>query len=199
MRILSLVFIVGASLMGLAACDGGGGGTGGGGGGDQGGAGGGTAGNGTGGGTGGSAPGAGYCGKSCAAPADCCPAGSMGCPGDYPNNWTCDSGTCGAPQCASDMDCTFGGVLMGYSCLTANSYKICAIPCTADADCSMVMLTCVGTDDSGAKYCSSDTSTGGCTADADCAGYGKCNTASGACECTADAECTATGTDKCVL
>jgi hypothetical protein len=121
------------------------------------------------------------------------------CPGAYPNNWTCDSGVCGAPQCVGDADCTFGGVLMDYKCLTLSGRKVCVEGCAADADCTPgAMLTCTGTDDGGMKYCTTSTMGGGCMADADCMGFGKCNTATKACECTADTDCTAMGVDKCV-
>ncbi|MDI1427927.1 hypothetical protein [Polyangium sorediatum] len=197
MRMLSILAVVSMSFLGLAACgddtggsggSGGSGATGGMGGGGMGGMG------GTGG-MGGGGPSAGYCGKTCAMPADCCAMGVPNCPGaDYPNNWTCDEGVCGAPQCKADADCTFGGALPNNKCLTESSMKICATPCMADADCTMP-LKCTGEDDSGGKYCAG----AGCATDADCGGYGKCNTTSGACECTADADCTGVGTDKCVL
>lgn len=209
MRILSLLVVVGMMAFGVSACSdgnngtGGSGGTGAAGGGDSGGSGG-TAGTGGGnagggGGSGGGTSAGGYCGKSCAMPADCCPMGVPDCPSaNYPNNWTCDSGACGAPQCATDMDCTFGGVLMGYGCLTISTNKACQKTCTTDADCDMLMLKCTGTDDNGMKYCSAPTMSSGCKADADCMGYGKCNTTSGACECSADGDCTGAGVDKCV-
>ncbi|MDI3292089.1 hypothetical protein QHF83_52750, partial [Polyangium sp. 15x6] len=162
----------------------------------SGGAGGGTGGAGGGmGGTGGGAPAGGYCGKSCAMPADCCQ-GAPNCPGDYPFNYTCDNGVCGPGQCATDMECTFGGALPNNKCVAENGLKTCVTPCTADADCTMP-LKCIGEDDSGAKYCTSE-ATGGCMSDADCNGYGKCNTTSKACECSADADCTGAGVDKCV-
>jgi hypothetical protein len=200
MRGLSILLVVGLSFLGLAACGddpppstSGTAGSGGMGGGGT--AGGGTAG--SGGGMGGGSN-AGYCGKSCAMPKDCCPMGAMNCPGAYPNNWTCDSGACGAPQCGSDADCTFGGVLMDYKCLTVSGNKVCVESCAADMDCTPgTMTTCTGTDDAGMKYCTT-MAAGGCTDDASCMGYGKCNTTSKACECTADADCTGTGVDKCV-
>jgi hypothetical protein len=198
MRIVSILMIVGAGLLGLAACsDDSTGGSGGSGGNGTAGSGGSSGTAGGGGGSAGGSPGAGYCAKGCAMPADCCAPGSMGCPGPYPNNWTCDSGVCGGPQCSTDDDCTFGGVLMGYKCLTEGGLKICAKDCAADADCTMP-LTCIGSDDNGAKYCSAEPMGGGCKTDADCGGYGKCDVATGACGCTADADCTAMGVDKCV-
>ncbi|MDC3952344.1 hypothetical protein [Polyangium jinanense] len=205
MRMLSILLLVSAGFMGLAACSdepsngaggnggsagsagmGGMGGTGGGMGGGMGG-------------TGGGAAMGGYCGKSCAMPADCCPMGVPNCPGNYPNNWTCDDGVCGPPQCTGDADCTFGGAAPDFKCFTINDYKTCAEGCAADADCPM-NTKCIGEDDNGAKYCSAEPMmTGGCMADADCNGYGKCNTASGVCECAADADCTGAGVDTCVL
>ncbi|TKC99275.1 hypothetical protein E8A74_38290 [Polyangium fumosum] len=148
---------------------------------------------------GGGTPSGGYCGKSCAMAVDCCPMGLPNCPGmDYPNNYTCDNGVCGAPQCKADADCTFNGALPDNKCLTENDFKICAEGCAADADCT-APLKCIGEDDNGAKYCTAEPMmTGGCKMDADCNGYGKCNTTSGACECTADADCTGAGVDKCV-
>jgi hypothetical protein len=199
MRFLSVLFIAGITFMSFVGCGddttktsgtaGSGGSAGSGG---EGGS------AGSGGGSGGGAPTGGYCGKSCAMPVDCCPVGAPMCPGAYPNNWTCDNGVCGAPQCSTDDDCTFGGALMGYACLTVDSLKFCAKTCAADADCSMQMLTCSGSDDGGKKYCSTTTMGGGCKADADCMGYGKCNTTSGACECSADGDCSGAGVDKCV-
>jgi len=196
MRILSLLMVLGA-FMGLVGCDEGTGGSGGSGGEA-------TGGGGAGGGASSSsssssgAPAGGYCGKKCAMPMDCCPAGVPMCPGAYPNNWTCDMGVCGAPQCATDADCTFGGVLMGYACLDISGNKVCQKSCTADADCAMQMLKCTGKDDAGKQYCSTDMMAPGCKADADCGGYGKCNTTSGACECSADGDCTGMGVDTCV-
>ncbi|MDI1448897.1 hypothetical protein [Polyangium sp. 6x1] len=195
MRMLSILLLVSAGFLGLAACSSepsGGGGSGGsagsGGAAGMGGAG--------GGGTGGSAPMGGYCGKTCAMPADCCPMGLPNCPGmDYPTNYTCDNGTCGGPQCKADADCTFGGAAPDNKCFTTNSFKVCLEGCTMDADCTMPSK-CIGTDDTGAKYCTVEAMK--CTADADCNGYGKCNTSSGACECSADADCTGAGVDKCV-
>lgn len=147
------------------------------------------------GGSGGGAMPSGYCGKSCAMPADCCPMGSMGCPGpNYPNNWTCDSGSCGAPQCAVKDDCTFNGALPDWDCLTKDNLKFCADVCMADADCT-APLKCIG-DAGGTKYCTAE-ATAGCMTDADCMGYGKCK--DGACSCTADADCTGMGVDKCVM
>ena len=199
MRILSLLVIVGA-FMGFAGCSDGNNGSGGAGGsgGEATGGNGGTGGSASSSSSSGGTPAGGYCGKSCAMPVDCCFAGVPMCPGAYPNNWTCDMGICGAPQCATDADCTFGGALMGYACLDISGNKVCQKTCAADADCAMQMLTCSGKDDGGKQYCSTDAMPAGCKADADCMGFGKCNTTSGACECSADADCTAMGVNKCV-
>ncbi|UQA55576.1 hypothetical protein [Polyangium aurulentum] len=206
MRMLSMLLVAGLVIAGLSACGedpppgttGGGGqaGSGGNGGaGGQGAQGGQGGGGGSGGQGGGSMPGAMHCAKSCAMPVDCC-AGAKDCPGPYPNNFTCESGICGAPQCANDDECTIGGVLKGFKCLTTSGQKFCAKSCAGDADCPMgTKLTCSGADDAGAKYCANPMA--GCTADADCMGYGKCNLATKACECTADADCSGSF-DKCV-
>lgn len=147
--------------------------------------------------TGGMAAG-GYCAKGCAMPADCCPMGVPDCPGAYPNNWTCDAGVCGAPQCSADDQCTFGGAFPDNKCLTVDSLKVCLDPCTADTDCT-APSTCIGVDDGGTKYCTVESDGEGCMSDADCMGYGKCDTMTGACQCTVDADCTGIGVDKCVM
>lgn len=140
---------------------------------------------------------AGFCAATCSTPADCCQPGAPNCPSDmYPTNWTCDGGFCGSPQCATDADCTFGGVLPDHKCLTidvgGNDLKACFEGCAVDADCTMG-TTCIGEDSNGTKYCTV-ASTGGCMTDAECNGYGKCDTATGLCGCTGDADCTAPDT-----
>lgn len=198
MRMLSILFLVGAGFMGLAACSSEPSGTGGTGGTAGAGGAGGMAGTGGMGGMGGSGPMGGFCGKSCTKPADCCAPNAMNCPGAFPYNMPCDNGVCGPPQCTSDADCTFGGVAPDYKCLTENGLKVCAVDCMTDADCTMP-LKCIGQDDNGVKYCNAEPMmTGGCMTDMDCNGYGKCNTSSGFCECTVDTDCTGMGVDKCV-
>jgi hypothetical protein len=141
-----------------------------------------------------------YCTKGCSAPADCCAAGAPDCPSDaYPNNWGCEEGVCTPPQCATDAECTFGGALPDYVCLTVSDFKVCAEGCATDADCT-APTTCIGEDDDGEKYCTVESTAGGCRSDADCTlGFGSvCDVDSGACTCTGDADCTAMGVDTCV-
>ena len=140
-----------------------------------------------------------YCAQSCTAAADCCPDGLPDCPSDaYPNNYGCEEGLCTPPQCATDDDCTFGGTVPGYGCLSLSDFKVCGPTCDADADCT-APLTCTGEDDDGVKYCAGE-ATAGCRSDADCpAGYGGiCDVDSGGCTCGDDADCSGAGVDTCV-
>ena len=78
--------------------------------------------------------------SGCAVAADCCPgrvpgAGNApGCPSlSYPNNWTCNSGTCQHGGCSSDSDC----VLDGFTCeaVAGSSIDACVVLCADDDDC----------------------------------------------------------------
>jgi len=142
----------------------------------------------------GGGPTAGYCAKGCAMPADCCQMNESNCPSDtYPKNYTCDNGVCGPPQCKVKDDCTAGGALPDYDCKLLNGFATCIVPCTSDAPCGMAK--CTGVDDMGGKYCKAATS-GGCTDDASCNGFGKCS--NGKCVCDVDADCTSPFGNKCV-
>ena len=137
--------------------------------------------------------GAGFCALGCMEAADCCPAGAMDCPGDYPQNWECNDGVCSLGGCSNNDECTFGGALPDFECHEIGGVGACFDPCESDADCEMVPgTTCSGDSDDGAKYCAMESS-GGCTSDDECGGAGVCNAESGACECSGDAECTIDG------
>jgi hypothetical protein len=106
------------------------------------------------------------------------------------------------PQCATDDECTFGGVMPTYKCLKMDldplgEVRLCGEGCAKDEDCTTPDTKCTGEDKDGVKFCTGESS-GGCTKDEDCKGMGKCDTGSGACVCTDDSECTGTGVDKCV-
>ncbi|PRP91430.1 hypothetical protein ENSA5_55470 [Enhygromyxa salina] len=142
----------------------------------------------------------GYCAMGCEADADCCPMGSLDCPGDsYPDNWFCgDQGVCEFGGCASDDDCTLGGLLPGQECHPIADQPTCFEPCATDADCMLQPgATCSGEADDGTMYCAVEDAPG-CESDADCGGYGICDVDSGACYCDQDSNCTAEGVDTCV-
>ncbi|MBK8255379.1 MAG: hypothetical protein IPK82_22310 [Polyangiaceae bacterium] len=213
MRLLALAF---AAAFALVACDDGSTGTGGSGGGTtstgsagDGGTGAATAstgGGGTGGdtggsttsssstssGTGGMAP-VGSCGRKCEADADCCPAGTPGCPGPYPANYACvevgGEKICQFPKCASNADCESTG-LAGYQCLTlAGGSVACLEPCAVDGDCSSP-TKCIGTSENGTKFCTIEMTPFMCTpGDGQCAGYGECAVGGDKCVCQNDDDC----------
>lgn len=210
---LAMLVTMGVAGMGSAACDGdGGGGSGagtttsttttttstGGGGGTGGSGGGGNGGGGTGGaaeggggagGTGGGAPVEGYCVRSCATPADCCPPNLPNCPSNqYPTNFTCDNGICGPPQCAVKADCTNGGQTPQYDCILTNGTHGCAQPCVTDAECT-VPATCTGIADDQSKFCKLEQPPFTCTPGESCNGPGVCNAAGDACVCATSAQC----------
>jgi hypothetical protein len=140
------------------------------------------------------------CVIGCTTPADCC-GGAANCPGAYPANWACDDGVCKMGPCATDDECSYGGVLPDAKCfileLGGADYNTCVNPCTADTDCSP-NTACTGVAKNGTdKFCESTATASKCTADADCGGSGKCNTTSGACYCDADADCTLAPMNKC--
>jgi hypothetical protein len=138
--------------------------------------------------------GPGHCKKGCAKPLDCCPQGMVGCPSNiYPNNFTCDKGVCGSPQCSVKADCTFGGQLPQYDCAVIGGFHACIEPCTLDADCGNPSK-CIGVDDSMKKYCKVDMGPA-CAVPADCAGFGQC--VMGDCVCTGNADCTDPSANVC--
>lgn len=132
----------------------------------------------------------GYCGKACAVDVDCCPQGVPNCPGPYPTNYSCGTGICQPPECASTADCS---IIPNAECHPISGYGSCFVPCTVDDDC-VADLVCAGQADDGTKYCT--TTATGCAMDIDCHGYGKCFT--GACRCQTDMDCTGMGVDTCV-
>jgi hypothetical protein len=136
----------------------------------------------------------GYCTKPCGTVADCCPAGSMGCPSNmYPNNYSCDKSACKAPQCASTADCA--AVDPTQECLVLPGFNACSATCKNDGEC-MAPATCSGVDANGKKYCFSNGG-GGCADDAACGGLGKC--VNKVCVCASTADCTKPGFTACAL
>jgi hypothetical protein len=121
--------------------------------------------------------------------------GAPNCPsGTYPTNYTCDQGICGPPQCAVKDECTAGGALPDYDCSKVGGFATCLLPCTGDAQCGTA--ECTGVDDAGGKYCKAASTSGGCTTNESCNGFGKC--VGGACICDVDADCTSAFGNKCV-
>ncbi|WP_437971555.1 hypothetical protein WMF04_20580 [Sorangium sp. So ce260] len=139
----------------------------------------------------------GYCAKGCTTPADCCAPGQGNCPSDsYPNNYTCDNGICGAPQCASHNDCTNGGLDPTKQCVPSGGVNGCVTPCTLDTDCPGTSK-CIGTDDTGNKFCRIESEPFVCTRTEECAGFGEC--VNGACVCDDDGDCTDPSANACAL
>ncbi|WP_437338890.1 hypothetical protein [Sorangium sp. So ce394] len=139
----------------------------------------------------------GYCAKGCATPADCCAPGQGNCPSDsYPTNYTCDEGICGAPQCASQDDCTNGGTNPNKQCVPSGGVRQCVTPCSVDTDCSG-RAKCVGVDDVGKTFCRIESEPFVCTSTEECGGSGKC--VEGACVCEGNDDCTAPSANACVL
>jgi hypothetical protein len=140
--------------------------------------------------------------------------GLPNCPSpNYPTNYTCDNGSCKAPRCATQTDCSNAGLPATYDCVAYNGIMACKQICAVDTECT-TPTKCIDPGGGAAKYCalppaicSSDTEcgTGGackggacfCTTDAWCAGYGTCNLTSGACQCASDADCTAPKAKHC--
>lgn len=133
---------------------------------------------------------AGVCVPACREDADCCPLGSIGCPGeDYPNNWTCVEGACQFGGCAETADCTTLIPIGDPECLVVSDIGVCAETCESDDDCPLGSgTTCIGTADDGTMYCT--TPVDPCESDDDCNGSGTCDTDSGACVCASADECT---------
>lgn len=143
----------------------------------------------------GGTPAAGVCVAACEADADCCPLGSIGCPGkDYPNNWTCDEGACSSGGCSEDADCESLVPLTNDECHPIGGVGTCFEPCKDDGDC-MGDTECIGEADDGTMYCSAPVDP--CKSDDDCDGAGICDTDAGTCGCTMDDECTADGLGAC--
>ncbi|XXX81875.1 hypothetical protein WMF30_24245 [Sorangium sp. So ce134] len=185
----------GSSTGGGEGGQGGGTGTGGGGGAGTGGTGGAGAGGAGGAGTGGATYG--YCAKGCMIRDDCCAQDQRNCPSDsYPTNYTCDNNICVAPQCASDEDCTNGGLDPTKRCVPSGGLNGCVTPCTLDTDCPGTSK-CIGTDDTGSKFCRIESEPFVCTRTEECAGFGEC--VNGACVCDDNDDCTDPSADACVL
>jgi hypothetical protein len=129
-------------------------------------------------GTGGEDPGdAGFCALACEMPVDCCN-GAPDCPGDFPNDWSCDGGTCAFNGCTDDMQCEMLFASPDYICLASGA---CAEECAVDADCTVMTQTCVD------GACTSEADP--CTTDADCMDFGVCDVDAGTCGCTMDGDC----------
>lgn len=126
----------------------------------------------------------GECRAVCDAPEDCCAPGVPGCPGDYPNAWSCDDGLCVAQGCELDEHCSLGGTLPDFECHPITGVGTCFTPCAGDSDCVQIPgSSCDGLADDGARYCRA-----GCREDAECLGLGRCM-ADGTCRCDAAADC----------
>jgi hypothetical protein len=140
-----------------------------------------------------------HCGQGCMVDEDCC-FGSGDCPGDaYPNNVKCSAdGVCQPPTCATNDECTNGGMQPQKECHPVGELSLCVYTCQSDPDCGALPgTTCSGTVD-GVKYCT-DLTFGTCKSDADCTwGSGDtCDALSGLCFCGSDGECTNTANGKC--
>ncbi len=139
----------------------------------------------------GDAPLTGVCRLGCNEAADCCPVGSINCPGDYPNNWACEAGLCELPGCQTNEQCAAIGNFADIECHPIAGTGSCFVPCEADADCvSLPDASCSGVADDGARFCLVESL---CQTDADCAGEGRCDPQTGACGCHDDDDCTASG------
>ena len=104
----------------------------------------------------------------CVVAADCCPGrvpvetgDAPDCPSSsYPNNWTCNSGSCEHGGCSSDSDC----ILDGFTCesVTGSSVDACVVLCDDDDDCleaNMPGTKCIGQiQGSSDEYCLEDLS-----------------------------------------
>lgn len=123
----------------------------------------------------------GTCRQSCAMPSDCC-AGIPGCPGAaYPANVVCTAeGACEQGPCATKADCVnFSGVA-NAECYPLAGKLSCVVGCAVDGDC-FGSAVCTAVADDGSKYCAAPPAL--CAGDAECAGYGGCDPASGECRC----------------
>jgi hypothetical protein len=137
----------------------------------------------------------GYCARPCplGTQAECCPAGSTGCPSDqYPNNYKCNGGACREPECTTTADCAAQNPKL--DCFNIEGVKSCAFACATDPDCTMP-LTCIGKDNDGKKYCLAKGS--GCMSTPECGGLGQCK--GGVCVCETSADCTKSGFTACAL
>jgi hypothetical protein len=137
----------------------------------------------------------GQCFQGCVGPADCCPVGSLGCPGEgYPNNWACNDGICEFGGCTDDLQCGLLGLTQ--ECHTIDGIGTCFDPCASDSDCALTGGTCSGVADDGTGFCEVETPP--CEDDLDCAGLGICDVQSGECYCLDDANCTDAAFNTCV-
>jgi hypothetical protein len=133
----------------------------------------------------------GVCAAGCSVAADCCLTGVIDCPGDYPNDWTCEAGLCRRSGCQADEQCGSIGNFPNLQCHPIEGIGSCFEPCVDDLDCIAVPdSSCVGVADDGARYC---TATLVCQVDSDCAGQGVCEIATGVCGCRDDDDCVASG------
>jgi hypothetical protein len=133
----------------------------------------------------------GACVLGCEVPADCCPEGTIDCPGDYPNDWQCEAGSCALKGCQLADQCQSIGNFPDHECHPIAGFGSCFDPCESDADCSMIPgATCSGVADDDARYCLVDSP---CLIDADCAGQGLCEVETGICGCDDDDDCSGPG------
>lgn len=104
---------------------------------------------------------------TCVDAADCCvgaqPALPGACPSaDWPNNWTCSSGTCVHGGCSANADC----IVPDFDCVNLGTVSQCVAVCEDDDDCTeaeddndndlshaMPGTECIGTAAGGVQYC----------------------------------------------
>jgi hypothetical protein len=150
---------------------------------------------------------AGVCAKACTVTADCCSAGAVNCPGNYPQNYACVDGLCKAPHCAVDDDCatlagTTGATLI---CVPNGAGSGCFMSCASDGECTFPGSACTGTAKDGRRICAGHPSCKtlgclgsltclanglcGCIKDTDCGTSGKVHCLDHACGCAGDTDC----------
>lgn len=126
---------------------------------------------------------AGWCASECVTVEDCC--GGIPCPEN--NAFVCRSNRCDL-VCASDDDCTFGGLVSGYTCHPYGGRRTCMTACTDSGTCEELGIgACDGRAEDGTSFCR-----GICSTDEECSGYGVCE--GGHCGCHGDQDCDVEGT-----
>lgn len=134
----------------------------------------------------------GVCVQGCEEDVDCCPLGSIACPGkEYPNNYTCNEGICEFGGCDENADCE--GILADDECHPIDGIGTCFDPCVNDDDC--INSQCIGVADDGSMYCTTETEP--CEEDEDCGDLGRCNADEGTCYCESSKQCTDLTLDTC--
>ena len=138
------------------------------------------------------------CRYLCTVDSDCCTTCK------YPDNGTCEAGQCISHGCANDAECaSVHGAK--FVCVLLARFPTCVEKCAADSDCAAASSeACVGSDDSGGKYCEYLPEGGGlnpcgsgpecwqCRSDGDCQFSGdgvKCLVDTHTCGCADDVHC----------